>query len=123
MVDKRPARDPDSVFIPRGQMRRLLDDLAAFAGARSAYATRGVPWRRGYMFDGPPGTGKSTLILTLAGSIGRQVYTLSLSSLASDNELLMAVNGVGQDGVLAIEDIDAASASHDRESCFRAACH
>ena len=34
------------------------------------YASRGIPLRRGYLFWGPPGTGKSSLSFSLAGLFG-----------------------------------------------------
>lgn len=114
VADRRPARNLDTIFIPDDQKRRLVADLTGFVAARDAYRRRGVPWRRGIFLEGPPGTGKTSLIQALAGLIGRSVYVVNLSSLSGDNDLIRAVNQVGWDGVLVIEDIDAIRASQDR---------
>lgn len=113
-ADRRPARGLDTVFLPLEQKRRLVADIETFAGARETYRRRGVPWRRGYLLEGPPGTGKTTLINVLAAHVGRSIYVLNLNSLLGDNELITAVNAVLSDGVLVIEDIDGVRVSHDR---------
>lgn len=47
-----------TVIVAGGAGEALLDDARRFLGAKDWYAARGVPWRRGYLFHGPPGTGK-----------------------------------------------------------------
>jgi mitochondrial chaperone BCS1 len=42
------------------------------------YTNRGIPYRRGYLFYGPLGTGKTSLTFALAGFFGLEIYTISL---------------------------------------------
>jgi chaperone BCS1 len=116
IADRRPARALHTIYLPEGQKTRLRDDLTAFIGSREEYGRKGVPWRRGYFLEGPPGTGKTSIVQALAGLIGRSVYVVNLNSLTGDNDLIRAVNQVGWDGLLLLEDIDAIKASHDREA-------
>jgi chaperone BCS1 len=44
------------------------------------YAERGIPYRRGYLLHGVPGSGKSSLIHALAGELGLDIYVVSLST-------------------------------------------
>lgn len=116
LVDKLPPRPLETVFLPQEDKRRLLDDVAHFLASKATYRKRGTPWRRGYLFSGVPGTGKTTLIHMLAGATGRSIYVINLNSVGSDSELLRATSIVGADGILTIEDIDSAKITHDRDA-------
>lgn len=52
------------------------------------YAERGVPYRRGYLFYGPPGSGKSSFIAALASHFGYSICMLSLSERTLDDDRL-----------------------------------
>lgn len=114
-VDRRRPRPLDTVFMPAAQKARIIDDLSGFIGARDVYGRRGVPWRRGYLFKGPPGTGKTTMIAAAAGQFGRSVCALNLNNIQNDNQLVHAFNMAPHDAVIVIEDIDTAKITHDRD--------
>lgn len=85
----------------------LLPDAIRFYKSADWYRARGIPWRRGYLLHGKPGTGKSSFIHALATELGRDVYLLSLSGLNDGNlERLMCTMPEGV--IVAIEDIDIA---------------
>lgn len=44
-------------------MDSLLYDVREFLGAEAWYINAGIPYRRGYLLHGPPGTGKSMSML------------------------------------------------------------
>lgn len=47
--------------MPEGVKEALLEDAAEFVDNLSYYKERGMPYRRGYLLYGLPGTGKSSL--------------------------------------------------------------
>ena len=63
---KRPI---DSVILKKGLSEKILMDAREFIASDDWYMNRGIPYRRGYLFYGPPGCGKSSYILALAGKI------------------------------------------------------
>lgn len=121
MADRKPKRSLDTIFVPEEQKRRLVEDLRRWAGAREEYNDRGIPWRRGVLLEGPPGTGKTSLAFALACELDRPVYMLNLSTAGGDTGLQAAFNGAESGAVVVIEDIDSARISHQREVTEQAA--
>src|SRR6267154_2940693 len=73
------------------------------------YADRGIPFRRGYLLHGVPGSGKSSLIHATAGELMLDIYVVSLSSSwISDSTLTTLMGRVPARCVLLLEDLDAA---------------
>ena len=63
----RRKRPLDSVVLDRGLSEHILGDIQEFIGNPKWYLDRGIPYRRGYLLYGPPGCGKSSFIMALAG--------------------------------------------------------
>lgn len=84
------------------------------------YADRGIPFRRGYLLHGVPGSGKSSLIHAIAGELMLDIYVVSLSSSwINDSTLTTLMGRVPARCIVLLEDLDAAftrSTSRDEES-------
>lgn len=103
-----PRRSMDTVVVDDNRVQRVLDDMRWFYSASDWYAERGVPWRRGYLFHGPPGTGKSSLIRALASELSLDIANLDVGKAAlSDDDLREAMMCTPQRSLIAIEDVDA----------------
>lgn len=120
MADRKPRRDIGTIALPDEQKQRILLDLRRFEGARDEYRTRAVPYRRGYLFEGPPGTGKTSLAFVIASLTGRPLYLLNLSTVGGDMGLQAAFNNAEPGAVMVMEDIDSAAVSHRREEAEKA---
>lgn len=106
---KRLPRPPESVVLAEGMMDDLLADVQRFLGGRAWYVQRGIPYRRGYLLHGPPGTGKSSAVVAVASALGMDIAVLSLNSTGlDDNELLARLADVPTNAIVLIEDIDCA---------------
>jgi hypothetical protein len=112
---ERTSRSFGSVFIPAELQAEIEHDLKTFTESRKRLNRLELSWRRGYLLSGPPGTGKTSMSLAIAGSLGFQLASLSLTGIKSDEELKKAVSQLRNRTVLVIEDIDAYSISNDRE--------
>jgi chaperone BCS1 len=107
---RRDKRSLESVVMRSEQRDRIVRDIQTFLGSREWYRTRGVPYRRGLLFYGPPGCGKTSLVIALASHFCRPVYALNLGSVTNDEALIEAITTVPESAILLIEDIDAALA-------------
>ncbi|GAB0492707.1 hypothetical protein MMPV_003976 [Pyropia vietnamensis] len=102
------SRSVESVILDSRLRDDLLADARAFVdpAARSWYAAHGVPYRRAYLFFGPPGTGKSSFVRVLAGCLQRSVSFLQCSHKMSDALLADAFRDAPRSTILVIEDLD-----------------
>jgi chaperone BCS1 len=107
---KRPSRPLNTVSLDQEQKGIIVADINEYLNPATArwYAARGIPHRRGYLFHGPPGTGKTSLSFSLAGIFGLDVYCLSLNDGISESELSSLFADLPRRCFLLLEDIDAA---------------
>lgn len=100
--EKRPV---ESIVLP--DREAIIEDARWFLGANEWHTVRGLPYRRGYLFHGPPGNGKSTMIQVLAGQFELPIYMLSLSGKdVGDSGLYALMAQIPHRAIVAIEDID-----------------
>lgn len=112
---RRKLPRPLSTVITRDNIGSdILNDMATFFDSREWYVKRGIPWRRGYMLTGPPGTGKSSLVFALASELSIPIYSLSLGVQLDDGQLTSLLMDVPERSILLIEDIDAFSITKPR---------
>jgi len=114
-LDDLPRRGLDSVILPPGQLERLTADVGRFLAAEQDYVRRCIPWHRGHLYEGPPGTGKTSVARALASHYGMDVWYLPLADVAKDGELLRMVTRVTPRSMLLLEDIDVFSAAAQRD--------
>ncbi|MFH4975227.1 hypothetical protein AB6A40_001936 [Gnathostoma spinigerum] len=101
-----------SVVLADGVAEKIIKDFSEFCCSGSWYLERGVPYRRGYLFYGPPGSGKSSFIAALASHFGYSICMLSLSERTLDDDRLNhLLNTSPMNSIILLEDIDAAFGS------------
>ncbi|PFH62744.1 hypothetical protein XA68_12172 [Ophiocordyceps unilateralis] len=111
-------RPLQTVILNESVKQELIDDAADYLDptTRRWYANRGIPYRRGYLLHGPPGTGKSSLSLALAGYFGIKIYMVSLSSASATEENVTTLfNELPTRCIVLLEDIDTAGLAHSRD--------
>jgi hypothetical protein len=79
----RPA-DPFASLSLCGAALEAQKDFNRWLGLREWYEQRGIPWRRGHLYHGKPGSGKTSLARALAQSADMPVFLYDLSTL--DNQ-------------------------------------
>ena len=102
-----PKRRIDSVVLREGQMEELLGHIEDYETSRELCARRGIPHRTGVLLEGPPGTGKSSLVRAVAGHLDKDVFVIDIKAI-SEAGFVNALRSVPQGHIIFFEDIDAA---------------
>lgn len=101
---KKCRRDISTVFIKEKDF--IVSDIKQFTSNKEKYDLLGVPYKRGYLFYGPPGNGKTSLCAALATEFKKDIYYLNLTSIQSDSDLQELFSDISVNSILVIEDMD-----------------
>ncbi len=116
LAGARPRRHISSVVLEGDTSERLLEDVREFFGRRQWYADLGIPWRRGYLLHGPPGTGKTSFAYALAGELHLKLCALSLTNpKLNDQTISDLLQKTPPRSLILIEDIDAFFVARDKQ--------
>jgi chaperone BCS1 len=107
--DPRTKRPLGSVILDEGVKENVVSDVKDFMSRQQWYVDRGIPYRRGYLLFGPPGSGKSSFIQALAGELDFSVAMINLSEMGmTDDKLAYLLTKLPKRSLLLLEDADAA---------------
>ncbi|KAJ3137221.1 hypothetical protein HK101_003897, partial [Irineochytrium annulatum] len=103
-----------SVVLDDGVSDKILGDVKAFLANGGWYHDRGIPYRRGYLLYGPPGSGKTSFIQAIAGELEYNICVMNLSERGmTDDRLAHLLANAPPRSIILLEDIDAAFVARD----------
>ncbi len=94
----------------------IVDNIKDFISKEDWYFQRGLSYKRGYLFYGSPGNGKTSLCLALAKEFNKDIQFLNLNDFEKDSNLFRAFNNIRNNSILVIEDVDAIMGNREGES-------
>jgi len=109
-LTEKHIRSLDSIVLPTDVKESLINDLGDFTSKETSewYHKFGIPYKRSYLFYGPPGSGKSSFIHAMAGIIKRNVYYLQPAHpMFTDDMLRNSIIHADKNSIIVMEDVDA----------------
>lgn len=98
----------DDVVLSADMARDIRTNVQAFFQSSERYQQLGIPHRRGFVFAGPPGCGKTLMLKTLAYNTPAKFITVLGTAKVSDDEISYALDLAKKlaPAVLLLEDLD-----------------
>lgn len=91
----------------------LFSQIQTFFDDEEDYVQHGVPFKMNFLFHGIPGTGKTSLIYTIASHFNLDISFLNITKDLDDNTFTRAITNLPENSILVLEDIDALFVDRD----------
>lgn len=107
-LNYKPYRSFDTICLPKKQLNKIITDLKNFMDPKTEerYSKLGLPFKRNYLLEGLPGTGKSSLIHAIASELNYDICVLTFHAKIDDVTMMKALRNIEDKNILVLEDID-----------------
>lgn len=99
-------RSYETLHLPGNTFQDLVGRITSFKDSKDWYKTNGIPHRMGLVFEGLPGTGKTTTITALASYFNWPIYLVPANSAFDDKTFMKMISNVPENSFLVFEDMD-----------------
>jgi len=98
----------ETIYLPKADKQLIIGDITNFLLPSTAdrYESIGRTHKRVYLFEGIPGSGKSSFILALASHFGYDLAVISFTEKVTDGTLTRLLKNLPEKTILVMEDID-----------------
>ena len=112
LLSKAPKRPLSTIYLKKGQKEDIMKSAKSFFSkeTRDTYLSFGIPYKSVNLIHGPPGTGKTSIIKSIASDLDCDLYVLPISKDMLDTNLVDAFSYINdnesKERIIVIEDID-----------------
>jgi len=101
-------RNMDTIYLPKKDKEMVLNDIEWFLSksTKERYESIGRVHKRVYLFEGLPGSGKTSFISAIASQIGYDIAIISFTEKVTDGKLIRLMKNLPEKTILVMEDID-----------------
>lgn len=112
-----PKRPIDSVILGKEKINDILSDIDNFINSEDEYLDKGIPYKRNYLLEGKPGTGKTSLIFAIASHLDMDLCIMNFSFGLDDINFMDAISNMNDKSILVLEDIDRVFGTNSEKKC------
>jgi SpoVK/Ycf46/Vps4 family AAA+-type ATPase len=103
-----------NTILSRKVEKELVADVKQFFDSESWYNSRGIPYKRGYILTGIPGSGKTSIIKSIAAEYNLPVFIIDFQVVVTNSEFSRLMKEISYHTsnapyILALEDLDRSS--------------
>ena len=106
VLSRLSKRDINTLYLPKNIVKNTVEDMEIFLKGKDKYKKYGIPYKRNYLLEGLPGTGKTSLIFVLASHFNMDIAIINFSLSVDDATFMKSVSKMPDDCFLVLEDID-----------------
>ena len=121
-VMKRKIKRPIStIYLPEKEKNSVINYITKFISekTKSKYTRMGIPYKANILFEGLPGTGKTSFIFSLASHFGYHVAILNFDKRIDDTAFIKAMKAIPNKCILILEDIDVLFAERKKSDEYK----
>lgn len=107
------SKRSDKTLFMDVDLEEIFQQIQTFFDDEEDYVEHGVPFKMNFLFHGIPGTGKTSLIYTIASHFNFDIAFLNITRDLDDNTFTRAVTNLPDNSILVLEDIDALFVERD----------
>ena len=112
LLNRINKRSDDTLFMDI-DIKSLFSEIQDFFDDEEDYVKHGIPFKKNFLFHGIPGTGKTSLIYTIASHFDLDICFLNITNDLDDNTFTRAISNLPENHILVLEDIDALFVDRD----------
>jgi len=94
-----------NLYLSSENDKKIFDGVRTFQSSKQFYADKGVPYKKSFMFEGPPGTGKTATVFAMGNEFDLPIYYITREVISSSTNTNYALREINR-GILLFDEID-----------------